>query len=170
MEDRKACEGVSSTFTRRSAVVANSKSLTFPSTRTFSTVALRMFELDGKALTTVASAGAAAKSVKVIVFMHDRHTRFRPASRGVVCAQLLELGGHIKGLLLLEELLEGQIALRHYAGIRRQTGFSDEGIVGLRRSLSGFSGEGLCELYGLRCNYSTSESERQSQPKNPWPA
>jgi hypothetical protein len=57
-DDLRAQEGVSRTFTRRSAVVANTTPLRVPSMMTCSTVALRMFELDGRLSTIVACSGA----------------------------------------------------------------------------------------------------------------
>jgi hypothetical protein len=103
VEDLRAHEGVSNTFTRRSAVVANIRGFSDPSTATCSIVALKMFESDGSVSTRVAFSGAETRSV-AYRSSRDRHTLtwLLPSRLLGLMAEFFELCRHVKRPLLIQ--------------------------------------------------------------------
>jgi hypothetical protein len=56
-------------------------------------------------------------------------TGFLPSCLFVLGSQLLELRGEVEGSFLVEQPLNGQIAFRDYASIRREPSFANKGLV-----------------------------------------
>jgi hypothetical protein len=130
-EDLKVRAGVSRTFTLRSAVVANMMSLRFPSTMTCSTVALRMFDFDGRLSMMVAWCGADIQVNYCTCTMWYTHGRtwFPPSCLFILGPQLLELRGEVESSFLVKQSFDRQVALRDCASIRREASFSNKGLV-----------------------------------------